>query len=957
MPKHSFTLGENRTIFVTLDELNAQRAKVGASPVVAPYNTRTAEANASQQVAQRQAQLELNQSTGQTVGAGMQIAPTTPINTQLANAQTTYKNSALGLQSGITNTLQDGQQVSSPVSLVGKDSFQQGAIDRMRERGMSDEQIRTQLDEVAPQLQSTMSNTGLGGTFDQKGMFVPKTIAEAQNVLATSRNPQEKAQAQKVIDDQLNEVKGYAPRTNVDPATGATWVTYSEDAGATAKAREEAKNRMAIEEQNRLNLQKLKEDAKKKVALMVPNDIKETSDKVLQLKAVLDQLSPELRAAGSLEIQQMLDGQDRISKATQQALDTFSTDTEIEDSYQGTEDRIKQVEKLFLQFADDSKATAERVANYNRDMLLIDKKIMESKNAEDETKQIQANIKNERKLRRQLAALNITTDLQGLQYLDDAIQEGQSTLASLRNANSLNLLKAQLAIGEGYAIEMQKAMDNQRASYLDITTKTTDALEAVRKSISLDKKDRNKEIRSILAKDAEDKNKLETETAKALRELAKQTSDNLAKARQVEATERNADKRLEYQEKMALQRLQYQEDRADIREVRLNTNSEKAEAQKVRSSFTTAEDQAEVKNYITIRDAYNKAKENLDSALATGKKIDIGVAKEIATVLHEKALDPSSVVREGEYLRASKGQGWVDNVSLFAKAVANGETTGITVESAQAFIEAMGRSTEVQRASALSRYASSLNYLQSFNASSQYINVDPRTVAIPPELLRAEDLSSFIQEENSSYNYDYGSYSGNKDFSYEEDKNVVSPLTQSIIETGLTIDQIIGDWEGLDLMSTPQSESIQSSTKSVGETLSLLAPMTQGFNTPISTKNYSQKTVNAWGGSHQGLDLAFSGGTFVPSVTEGILEKIEYNKGGWGLTAIIRAPDGAEIRYSHLASVDPSLKIGMRIQKGREIAQVGNTGNVFSTRGGDGTHLDFRIKKDGKYIDPFFYYS
>ena len=653
MPKHSFTLGENRTIFVTLDELNAQRAKVGASPVVAPYNTRTAEANASQQVAQRQAQLELNQSTGQTVGAGMQIAPTTPINTQLANAQTTYKNSALGLQSGITNTLQDGQQVSSPVSLVGKDSFQQGAIDRMRERGMNDEQIRTQLDAVAPQLQSTMSNTGLGGTFDQKGMFVPKTIAEAQNVLATSRNPQEKAQAQKVIDDQLNQVKGYAPRTNVDPATGATWVTYSEDAGATAKAREEAKNRMAIEEQNRLNLQKLKEDAKKKVALMVPNDIKETSDKVLQLKAVLDQLSPELRASASLEIQQMLDGQDRISKATQQALDTFSTDTEIEDSYQGTEDRIKQVEKLFLQFADDSKATAERVANYNRDMLLIDKKIIESKNAEDETKQIQANIKNERKLRRQLAALNITTDLQGLQYLDDAIQEGQSTLASLRNANSLNLLKAQLAIGEGYAIEMQKAMDNQRASYLDITTKTTDALEAVRKSISLDKKDRNKEIRSILAKDVEDKNKLETETAKALRELAKETLSSVDKAR-------NESKKDLMSTKDTL---------GFTSNLRSGIQSNKVISQANEASSFHGVVEAGYARYTQILN-------DIKSGKLSPKDGEVALGPSQTAVISSlsRMLDPQSVVRDAEYERQVKGVAWVNMVTGLYDKITKGGT-------------------------------------------------------------------------------------------------------------------------------------------------------------------------------------------------------------------------------------------------------------------------------------------
>ena len=142
----------------------------------------------------------------------------------------------------------------------------------------------------------------------------------------------------------------------------------------------------------------------------------------------------------------------------------------------------------------------------------------------------------------------------------------------------------------------------------------------------------------------------------------------------------------------------------------------------------------------------------------------------------------------------------------------------------------------------------------------------------------------------------------------------------------------------------------------MGDILASLAPVTQKFDTPISESNYSKGTVKAWSGKHQGLDIAMPFGSFVPSVTEGVLQSVEFSKKGWGLTAVIKAPDGAEVRYSHLLSIDPRLKIGQQIELGREIAQVGNTGNVFSAHGGDGTHLDLRIRKGGKYIDPYSYY-
>ena len=128
------------------------------------YNRRTAEANAAQQQAQHLAQLALNQSTKQIVGAGMQTAGKVSTNQSLSNAQNVYANQQAGLQSSMGQSIQNGQIVQGKVQTAGNGVLQQSAIDRLRASGMSDEQIREQIARMQPEIQQTMSNTGLGGT-------------------------------------------------------------------------------------------------------------------------------------------------------------------------------------------------------------------------------------------------------------------------------------------------------------------------------------------------------------------------------------------------------------------------------------------------------------------------------------------------------------------------------------------------------------------------------------------------------------------------------------------------------------------------------------------------------------------------------------------------------------------------------------------------------------------------
>lgn len=65
---------------------------------------------------------------------------------------------------------------------------------------------------------------------------------------------------------------------------------------------------------------------------------------------------------------------------------------------------------------------------------------------------------------------------------------------------------------------------------------------------------------------------------------------------------------------------------------------------------------------------------------------------------------------------------------------------------------------------------------------------------------------------------------------------------------------------------------------------------------------------------------------------------------------IIDHGNGVTSSYSHLDA--RYFKVGQTIQAGDTLGTVGNTGHVVSATGGDGSHLHYRVKLNGKDVDP-----
>lgn len=96
---------------------------------------------------------------------------------------------------------------------------------------------------------------------------------------------------------------------------------------------------------------------------------------------------------------------------------------------------------------------------------------------------------------------------------------------------------------------------------------------------------------------------------------------------------------------------------------------------------------------------------------------------------------------------------------------------------------------------------------------------------------------------------------------------------------------------------------------------------------------------------HQGVDYAAPRGTPVKALGAG---KVTFKgwKGGYGNTLIIRHSGGIETQYAHLSRFASSLKVGQKVDQGEVVAFVGATGTAT------GPHLDFRVMKNGKFVNP-----
>ena len=97
---------------------------------------------------------------------------------------------------------------------------------------------------------------------------------------------------------------------------------------------------------------------------------------------------------------------------------------------------------------------------------------------------------------------------------------------------------------------------------------------------------------------------------------------------------------------------------------------------------------------------------------------------------------------------------------------------------------------------------------------------------------------------------------------------------------------------------------------------------------------------------HTGVDYAAPKGTPVHTIGDGTVTVCGWDPKGGGKHIRIRHANGYETAYLHLSGYAKGIRAGAKVTQGQIIGYVGSTGR--ST----GPHLDFRVWKDRKPLDP-----
>jgi murein DD-endopeptidase MepM/ murein hydrolase activator NlpD len=95
---------------------------------------------------------------------------------------------------------------------------------------------------------------------------------------------------------------------------------------------------------------------------------------------------------------------------------------------------------------------------------------------------------------------------------------------------------------------------------------------------------------------------------------------------------------------------------------------------------------------------------------------------------------------------------------------------------------------------------------------------------------------------------------------------------------------------------------------------------------------------------HPGIDLAGPLGTPVYATADGVVDRSEWNNGGYGNLIEIDHGQGIQTRYGHLSQ--RIAQPGQRVHRGDLIGLMGSTGR--ST----GSHLHYEVRLAGQAIDP-----
>ena len=132
-----------------------------------------------------------------------------------------------------------------------------------------------------------------------------------------------------------------------------------------------------------------------------------------------------------------------------------------------------------------------------------------------------------------------------------------------------------------------------------------------------------------------------------------------------------------------------------------------------------------------------------------------------------------------------------------------------------------------------------------------------------------------------------------------------------------------------------------------GQSLQKLFLRSPSMFQPRVTSRFSYRRLHPVLGGfrpHLGVDYGASRGTPVVAVASGVVVSAGWG-GDSGNMVRLRHTNGYETYYLHLSAFAAGIRRGTRVAQGQMIGRVGATGLVT------GPHLDFRMRKNGVFVN------
>lgn len=99
---------------------------------------------------------------------------------------------------------------------------------------------------------------------------------------------------------------------------------------------------------------------------------------------------------------------------------------------------------------------------------------------------------------------------------------------------------------------------------------------------------------------------------------------------------------------------------------------------------------------------------------------------------------------------------------------------------------------------------------------------------------------------------------------------------------------------------------------------------------------------------HTGMDFTAPVGTEIVATGDGVVERVQRKRTGYGYNVIVKHGFGYQTLYAHMSKIH--VKEGQEINRGEVIGLVGNTGTSV------GPHLHYEVIKEGSKVNPANYY-